>query len=657
MRVFWTILAIAGGLVLLVLIGVAIAVWTVDVNQFVAPIQKKVKEATGRELTIGGGVHLSLGLEPKLVLDDVHFGNAAWSKDKDMATARHVEADVALLPLLRRRFEVVRLNLVDPVIALEIGPGGKANWDFGTGPAAGAPPVPGAGAASVLASVGIGSVEIANGTVTYRDGASGNVTRVVIETFTAQARDGTAPINAKFKGLVDDVPISLTGNFGSLDALVARRSPYPVTIDGQVAGRKTNLDAKLQFAPDTTKLDNLTVGLGSSKATGEATVATGARRKVALRLSSPSIALDDLKLPSRATATIAVAAKAPVPAPAAAPGKKGWIFSDEPVSFVGLVGVDVDGDITIGELKLDAKQKITDIHARFTLKDSHLNAPDLQAKSMGGTVHGSLEVDATHPAEPMLALVWQASGLDLSALLAAGGSPRQVKGGKTDVTVKINTRGVSEREWARNASGTVLAVVGPASVANSKETESDLGKIAQAVNPLRGAQSETELKCAVIRLPLHDGIANVDHSIAAETREIGVLASGTIDLRNETLDLAITPQARVALPIDLGQLASLVRVRGSLASPTVGVDAQAAAATIAQLGAAAAAGKGGLAALGSALAAKPAAGGGPDPCDVALGRAAPASAPAAAPAPGAGAPKAPAGQDELNKALGKLLGR
>ena len=181
---------------------------------------------------------------------------------------------------------------------------------------------------------------------------------------------------------------------------------------------------------------------------------------------------------------------------------------------------------------------------------------------MGGIVHGTLKVDATHPVEPSLALNAQANGLDLSQLLAAGGSPRQVKGGKTDVTINVTTRGTTERQWAQHASGNVLAVVGPAQVANSKETDSGLGRIAQAVNPLRGAQAETELKCVVIRLPLHDGIAHVDHSIAAETREIGVLASGTIDLRNETLDLSITPRTRIALPVDLGQVASLVHVSG-----------------------------------------------------------------------------------------------
>ncbi|HYR01413.1 MAG TPA: AsmA family protein [Casimicrobiaceae bacterium] len=653
MRTFWTIVAIAGGLVLLLLIGVAIAVWTVDVNQFVAPVQAKVKAATGRDLAIGGGVKLALGLEPKIVFDDVRFGNAPWAKEKELASVKHVEADVALLPLLQRRFEVLRLTLVEPTIALETGADGKVNWDFGAGPPGAAPPVPGAGAASALASFGIGQVEIEKGTVTYRDDASGNVTRVVIDRFAAQARTPASPINAEFKGSVDDVPIALTGNLGPLDALLARRSPYPVTIEGQVAGRKTKLGAKLQFAQDATKLDELAVGLGSSNATGEATVGTGARKKVTLRLSAPSIALADLKLPPRS---------GPVAAPAATPpaaAKKGWIFSDEPVSFAGLAGSDVDGDITIGELRLDDKQKLTDVHVRFTLKDARFDASELQAKTMGGTVHGSLKVDATHPAEPTLVVNTQASGLDLGQLLAAGGSPRQVKGGRTDVTVNVTTRGVSEREWARNASGNVLAVVGPASVANSKETDTGLGKIAEAVNPLRGRQSETEVKCVVVRLPLHDGIAHVDHSIGAETREIGVLASGTIDLRNETLDLAVTPKTRVALPVDLPQLASLVRVRGSLVSPAVAVDAQAAAATIAQLGATAAAGKGGLAALGSVLAPKAgAAAGGPDPCDVALGKAPPptaAAAPGAAPAPGAA--RAPTPQDELNKALGKLLGR
>ncbi len=130
MRTFVTILGIAGGVVLLVLLGVAIAVWTVDPNQFVGPIQARIKAATGRDVAIGGGIDLKLGLEPRLVFDDVRIGNAPWGKAPDLLTAKTVEAQVALLPLLQRRFELVRLNLVDPVIALETNAEGQGNWEF-----------------------------------------------------------------------------------------------------------------------------------------------------------------------------------------------------------------------------------------------------------------------------------------------------------------------------------------------------------------------------------------------------------------------------------------------------------------------------------------------------------------------------------------------
>src|SRR5947209_7430653 len=292
MRIFWTILGIAGGVVLLLLVAVAIAVWTVDVNQFVAPIQKRVKEATGRDLTIGGGVRLSLGLEPKLVLNDVHFGNPAWAKEKDLASAKQVEADVALLPLLQRRFEVIRLNLVDPVITLETGAGGKVNWDFGTG-APSAPPITaaGAGAASAFANFGIANVVIENGRLTVRDDATGSVTRVTIDRFAAQTRNTASPINVEFRGNVDEVPISLSGNLGPVDTLVQRRDPYPVTVKGQVAGRDASLGTKVRIVDGTSRLEELVVGFGSSKVTGEATVANEPRKKVTLRLSSPSIAL------------------------------------------------------------------------------------------------------------------------------------------------------------------------------------------------------------------------------------------------------------------------------------------------------------------------------------------------------------------------------
>ena len=80
---------------------------------------------------MGGAIGLKLGLSPTFVADDVRVGNAPWGKAPSLLTTKHLELQVALLPLLRRHFELVRLNLVEPVIALERNRDGQLNWELG----------------------------------------------------------------------------------------------------------------------------------------------------------------------------------------------------------------------------------------------------------------------------------------------------------------------------------------------------------------------------------------------------------------------------------------------------------------------------------------------------------------------------------------------
>ena len=66
-------------------------------------------------------------LGPPLVCNS---GNAPWSKQPQMITAKHVEAQIELLPLLLKRFEVISFKLIGPTIALETDASGKGNWEF-----------------------------------------------------------------------------------------------------------------------------------------------------------------------------------------------------------------------------------------------------------------------------------------------------------------------------------------------------------------------------------------------------------------------------------------------------------------------------------------------------------------------------------------------
>ena len=153
-------------------------------------------------------------------------------------------------------------------------------------------------------------------------------------------------------------------------------------------------------------------------------------------------------------------------------------------------------------------------------------------------------------------------------------------------------------------------------------------RLAEVLNPFRRVNPSTELQCAVIRLPLTAGVARVDRSIAIETREIDATMSGTLDFRNETLDLSIRPRVRQGIPIEIPQIAELVRFRGPFTAPTVNVDAMASATAIARIGAAIS--TGGLSVLGESILAQVGASTGTGACEVALGKAGQATASAAA---------------------------
>ena len=150
------------------------------------------------------------------------------------------------------------------------------------------------------------------------------------------------------------------------------------------------------------------------------------------------------------------------------------------------------------------------------------------------------------------------------------------------------------------ATGDVRVVMGPGRVKTQAiNYGADITELLNAINPARKADPYTELKCAVIRLPIRQGVARVDNSIAAETSKVHVIVGGVIDLRNETLDLGFRPKAVTGLGVGLGTLASLGRLRGSLANPKVEVDASGAVTAAAGVGMAVV--TGGLSLLGGAL--------------------------------------------------------
>jgi AsmA family protein len=642
MSLFWRILAGVGGVILLLLIAVAIAVRTVDMKTFIGPIEKAVRDATGRDLTIKGGIDLRLSLEPTVTIQNVALSNAPWGKAPQMITAKRVEAQVALLPLLHRDFQVRSFTLVEPTIALETDGKGNGNWDFSAAPQA-APSPSASVPATPFGGVFVGDLAIDHGELTFRDGETGKLTTVTIETLELNARDPQSPISARFRGTVDDVAIALEGDLGPVTSLVQHRWPYPVSLKGQVNSQQVAVDTKVRVEDGAIALDPLELGIAKSKLAGQLTATTGKPRpKLVFKVASPSLAMAVLALP----------AKAAERAPAKAAPKSRFIFSEDPIDLSGLKSVDASGDIAVDVLELSDGRKLDHVRLQLNLQNGVFEAPVLQAGIFGGKISAHVKLDANHDKDAALNLHLDASGLDLAAIAAAAGLKRDIRGGKTSINADIAARGDSLHQWASTASGMATAVVGPGSLGlPTDNSDATFNKLAEALNPFRKVDPTTELLCAVIRLPLAGGIAKVDHSIAIETSKLGATASGTLDFRNETLDLSIKPQLRKGIPLNIDQFASLISFHGPFRAPTVGIDAKASAATVATLGAAVA--TGGTSLLGQVLLKSVTADTGA-PCQIALGHVTQTSASSAS---ATHADKVPPGTSDLGKALGRVLGR
>jgi len=651
-RTAFIILGATAAIVAVLLIGAAIAIKTLDPNRFVAPLAARVKAATGRELAVRGPIDVKVSLTPKVVLPDVAFENAPWSKTRQMLTAKRVEAQIALLPLLSRRFEVIEFVLIEPVITLETDAGGRGNWEFATATAPAAPPGAPASTSATATAIGIGNFEIRQGTLTYRDGASGKVTSAAIERMSMRARDMSAPVAVDFRGTIDAVPVAVSGDLGPPAQWLAQQWPYPLALKGQIDGNDVKLTTKLVKAGSTTTLDDIDLHYAKIAGTGRVrSTVDGGKTRYAIELNVPSLALADLpQTPSSPTAPVPT-----TPAPAPAPAASHWIVADTPLP---LGAIDGDLSVSIGELKLRSGQALSRVTAQVASRDAVVDAKFAADAVLGGSVRGNIQIDGRRSDGPAVRLQADAQGLDLPKLAAAAGVTREIRGGKVRANIDISGRGTTPHRVASTMSGTMVVVSGPATLVRATtQGESAASQVAGALDPFRTVDAATELRCAVVRLPLANGVARVDRSIAIETGKIDASASGTLDFRDETLDLSVQPQVRAGIQFDVSQLAGLVRIRGRFDKPAVAIDAAQSAQLIAKLGVLGAKG-GSLAELGRALVA-PGGDAAGSPCAFAeSGKAPRGSAPATTAQPRAPQPgltkELP---KDIGSAIGKLLGR
>ena len=208
-----------------------------------AQIENCAGTMAGRKTTIAR-VEFDWGWTTRVRLDGVEISNAVWGKAPHMLTAKLVDFDIRLWPLLGGHIVLPRLTLEAPELVLERNEKGELNWSFEQSPAA----------ATVAKQIApeqrsdapiIGQLKIEDGHVVYHDSKRRLELDGTVTTAIGKA-PGSDQAELKLKGRLEDKPLTLHFIGGSILALRDDKTPYPLKLDVVFGPTKLSLEGTVQ---------------------------------------------------------------------------------------------------------------------------------------------------------------------------------------------------------------------------------------------------------------------------------------------------------------------------------------------------------------------------------------------------------------------------
>ena len=613
MKLKWILTGIVGLLVAVVVAGYAI-LSTLDLEQYRGVIEAEAKKATGRDLALAGPIDLKSSLTPAITVDDVTLSNAAWGSQPEMVKLKRFELQAALMPLLSGNVQVKRLILVEPDILVETDAEGKGNWVLETAASTGEGTTEGGSDGGTSGTGGLNlafdEINIVRGSLTYRDGKTGQEHRVLLDELTGGATGSDSPINLDITGSYNDLAFAVKGVFGSFDQF--NSGPFPVQLTAEAAGATLGVEGSIAqplagqgadlkisakgesladlgaalgnalppIGPydvatrvsqegETIKLSEMTAKVGASDIAGAATVSLAGPKPVLNgAFSSNLIDLADFTGGAPAGEAGGDASEGEASSggtEGAASGGGRYVFTDDPLPLEGLQAADAEITLKAALLRLQEKMELADLDLTLSLQSGRLAVQPLTAGFSGGQIQAQVDLDGGQAAPP-LAAVLKVDDLDYGKLLQDMGIDDTVAG-TMDVDVDLKGAGAAMREIAGSLNGRSEIVSNEGVITNKllKIVAVGLGDV---MGPLLGGDEDARLNCMISRFDIKNGMAT-SQAMVVDTEQFTVSGGGTVNLRAEELNLNFDTATREA---SIASLAVPFNVTGTLASPSVAPD-------------------------------------------------------------------------------------
>ncbi|MCX5908267.1 MAG: AsmA family protein [Deltaproteobacteria bacterium] len=501
------------GIVAIVIVGLLVAIYAIlasyDFNKLKPTITKAAKEATGRELTIGGDIRLKFGFTPALFAENISFQNAPWGSRPELAKIKRFEIQVALFPLIFGKVEVKRLILMEPDILIETERAGQSNLKFEPAKKEELEKKPSQEKKEEpkgkLPALLVNELRIEKGHLVYKDGASGKVYSVLVENLTVSSASWESPVKLELKGSYNSVPIEVGGTLGPLIDLVNPGRAWPLSVNAKAAGAVFKIDGKVQDpaafrgleinfsgqgknlenlqpligqplpvrgpfdisgtvtdpTPKVFKIINLKVKLGESDLKGTVELDLSSQRPaLSLQGSSDKLDLRPL-LPGAGKEDKKDKKEEKSPPPKT--GKKEKVFPSDPLLLGALKAIDAAVKFQAKQVQL-SNLAMNDLDLDMTLREGNFDGKKIKAGISGGTLDGRVNLDARGKTSVMTALM-KLDQLEISRLLKETKSP-EILDGKIDIDLDVMGRGDSIASLMGGLNGKMAVVMGQGKINN-----------------------------------------------------------------------------------------------------------------------------------------------------------------------------------------------
>ena len=246
--------------------------------------------------------------------------------------------------------------------------------------------------------------------------------------------------------------------------------------------------------------------------------------------------------------------------------KPGKVFPDEPLPFEMLSNYRIKAKLRATNLLGTNNRRLKEAEAKLTIVLGKMSASLLKLSSVKGELAGDFVVDASGKGAPAVYLKLKAPEIDLGELLTTEDGVTAVDG-PLGVDIVLQGKGKSVAQILGTLNGRVSLLMERGS-ADARALDIFVGGLSAMFGTIFVAGSnKTKIECAICDLKFEKGVMTPQLALL-DTQYSTVFAEGTVDLKQEQLDLKVSPNAKgVTLSV-----AFPVLVKGTLSQPNVDVD-------------------------------------------------------------------------------------